>query len=122
MSKKYTRIKSFKFAFQGLRTAIKNEPNFSVQLAIATITLLLAVFLKLNTTEWLILVLVISSVLLLELVNTSIEAIVDLVSPEVKDQAKVAKDVAAAAVLISSISATIIGGFLFLPKIYTLFF
>ena len=83
---------------------------------------MLAVFLNLNPVEWLVLILTISIVLILELINTSVEALVDLVSPEVKDKAKIAKDVCAAAVLISSISSVIIGGLLFLPKLLALFF
>lgn len=122
MSKRYSRIKSFKFAFSGIKEAIKNEPNFMVQVAIAIIAVFMAIFLKLNHIEWLVLLLTISIVLILELVNTSLEAIVDLVSPEIKERAKVAKDVAAAAVLLSSISSVVIGGFLFLPKILQLFF
>lgn len=122
MSKTFSRIKSFKFAFSGIKEAIKNEPNFIVQLVLALIAILMAVFLKLSQIEWLVLLLTISIVLILELVNTSLEAIVDLVSPEIRQKAKVAKDVAAAAVLLSSISSVIVGGFLFLPKILSFFF
>lgn len=122
MSKRYSRIKSFKFAFSGIKEAIKNEPNFMVQVAIGAIAVLMAVYFKLSHIEWLVLLLTIALVLILELINTSLEAIVDLVSPEIKERAKVAKDVAAAAVLLSSISSVVVGGFLFLPKIIAFFF
>ena len=122
MSKKYSRIKSFEFAFEGIKTAIKNEPNFVVQLILAVLALILAAFFKFNPFEWLILILTISLVLILELINTSVEAIVDLVSEDVKDKAKVAKDVSAAAVLIASIMSIAVGAFLFLPKILLLFY
>ncbi len=120
MSKKYSRIKSFEFAFEGVKTAIKNEPNFVIQLILAILVLILAAFFKFQPIEWLILILTISLVLILELINTSVEAIVDLVSEDVKDKAKVAKDVSAAAVLIASIMSIAVGVFLFLPKILVL--
>jgi diacylglycerol kinase len=58
-----------------------------------------------------------ASVLILELINTAIEAIVDMVSPEIQEKAKIAKDVSAGAVLVASIAAVFIGGLIFLPKI-----
>jgi len=120
MSKKYSRIKSFKFAFEGLGEALKNEPNFIIQLFLGVLAITLGVFFKFYPFEWLILILTISIVLILELINTSVEAIVDLVSEDVKDKAKVAKDVSAAAVLIASIMSIAVGVFLFLPKILVL--
>lgn len=77
--------------------------------------------LRLSSAEWLDLFLIINLVLILELINTSIESIVDLVSPEIHEKAKIAKDVAAAAVLITSFVSIIIGAFIFLPKILALF-
>ena len=82
-----------------------------------TLAVILGWAVKLNFAEWLDLVIVISLVLILELINTSLEAIVDLVSPEIRDTAKVAKDVAAGTVLIASLASVIIGVLLFLPKI-----
>lgn len=120
VSKKYSKINSFKFAFRGLSTALKNEPNFLVQIILGLIALFLGFFLKISSTEWLILILTISVVLILELVNTSIEALVDLVSPEIKEKAKTAKDVVASAVLISSISSIAVGLIIFLPKLISL--
>ena len=77
-----------------------------------------AAFLKFSTSEWLVLLLIISFVLALELINTAIEAVVDLVSPEIKDSAKIAKDTAAAAVFLSAITAVIVGWSCFCPDFF----
>jgi len=117
MSLKHPTAKSFSYAFSGLRLAFKNEPNLRIHTLIGIIALLVGLILNLNTTELAILVLTISFVILLELLNTTLEAIVDLASPKIKPTAKLAKDVAAAAVLISAIVSVVIGALLFLPKI-----
>lgn len=117
MSRKRPATKSFVYAFDGIKEAITNEPNFRAHLAIAAIALVAAFFFKIAAVEWLILLLTISSVIVLELVNTAIEALVDLASPRIHPKAKVAKDVAAAAVLGSAFIAVIIGAIIFLPKI-----
>lgn len=121
MSTDFRLTSSFKFAFSGIKEALKSEPNLKIHFLLAFSALVLAYILKFPLVEWAILVMTIGLVLVLELVNTSLEAIVDLVSPEVKEKARVAKDVAAAGVLISAIVATLIGAFLFLPKILDLF-
>lgn len=117
MPHKHSIFKSFGFAFQGLAEAVKSGRNFRIQMLLGLISIFMAVVYKLSNYEWLILILSIAAVLILELINTSIESIVDLVSPEIKDKAKVAKDMAAGAVLVASIASIIIGGILFLPKI-----
>jgi len=113
-------LKSFGFAINGLKGIILQERNFKIQLSFGALAVILGFILNLNHGEWLDLVIVITLVLILELVNTSIEEIVDLVSPEIREKAKVAKDVAAATVLVASIGSVIVGILLFLPKILTL--
>ena len=117
MSLKHPTAKSFSYAFSGLKLAFKKEPNLRIHVLIGIIVLLVGLILNLSATEMAILVLTISFVILLELLNTTIEAMVDLASPEIKPAAKLAKDVSAAAVLISAIASVIIGALLFLPKI-----
>lgn len=117
MESKHSLFKSFGFAFEGLKAAVIKGRNFKIQLTIGTLAVILGVILKLNFAEWLDLVIIIILVLILELVNTSIEAIVDMVSPEIQEKAKLAKDVAAATVLVASIGSIIIGVLLFLPKL-----
>lgn len=120
MSKTHSTVNSFGYAIQGLGEAIKNEPNIRVHLVVGILAILAAFWLGFNKTEWIILAFTISFVLILELVNTSLEAIVDIVSPHIRPKARTAKDVAAGAVLVSAILAIIIGVFLFLPKLFYL--
>lgn len=110
-------FKSFKFAFTGITTEFRKGRNFRIQIVAAIAAIVLGLILKISNFEWLDLTLVIASVLILELINTAIEQIVDMVSPEIQEKAKIAKDVSAGAVLIASIAAVFIGAFLFLPKI-----
>jgi diacylglycerol kinase (ATP) len=117
MESKHSLIKSFGFAFEGLKAAILKGRNFRIQLTIGTLAVILGVILKLSLAEWLDLVIIITLVLILELINTSLEALVDLVSPEIREKAKLAKDVAASTVLIASIGSIVIGVLLFLPKL-----
>lgn len=115
-------IKSFSFAFEGLRTAFKQEANFKVHVIISIVVTVAAILLRFNTIEWLILLLTIALVIILELVNTSLETIVNLVEPDIKEQAKIAKDISAAAVLISAGVSITVGLALFAPKIIALVF
>lgn len=121
MSRVRPATKSFVYAFEGIREAIKSEPNFRFHLIVAVLAIILGKALNLHDFEWLILVITILLVLILELINTAIEAIVDLVSPEYNRKAKIAKDVSAAAVLFGVIAAVCVGAFLFLPKVLLLF-
>jgi diacylglycerol kinase len=113
--------KSFYYAFEGIKTAFKEEPNFKIHTGIAILTLLLAAFLGFSTTEWLLLLFTISFVLVVELINTSLEDILNLVNPETHPLVKKAKDVMAAAVLLSVVISVIVGVALILPKLLTLF-
>ena len=118
MSRKHPTPDSFIYAFSGIKTAIKNEPNFKFQLIVAFLTLALGYYLQLSTTEFAILILVICIVLVLELINTALEALIDISSPNIQPKAKIAKDVAAASVLVAALTSILIGVLLFLPKIF----
>lgn len=117
MGLKHPTAKSFEYAFEGLRTALKQEPNFRIHIVMAVFALSMGVILKLSTIEWLLLAFTIFYVLTLELLNSVMEAFVNLVSPEYKHFAKVAKDVSAACVLLAAFLSVIVGFVLFLPKI-----
>ncbi|MBI3397065.1 diacylglycerol kinase family protein [Candidatus Woesebacteria bacterium] len=117
MSKTHKNIKSIGFALEGIKVAIKEEPNFKVHVILAILALVFGFILKISHTEWIILMFTIVFVLVLELINTALEEIVDIVSPKVQPKAKIAKDVAAGAVLITAIAAIIVGLVIFLPKI-----
>lgn len=114
---KHSLFKSFKFAFDGLKTAFSNGRNFKIQLLLMTIGIALALILDFSSIEWAILIVIVALVLILEIVNTSLESIVNLVSPDIHPEAKIAKDMAASAVLMASIASLLIGALLFLPKI-----
>ncbi len=72
---------------------------------------------RLNNSEWLILILTITLVIVLELLNTAVESIVNLVSPQMQEAARIAKDTSAAAVLLAAVGAVVVGLLLFLPKL-----
>ena len=110
-------LKSFSFAFEGLKEALREEPNFRIHILIGASALILASFLGFSPTEWIILIFTIIFVLVLELINTAVEEAVNLISKEVSKEAKVAKDVMAAAVLLGALLAVVVGLTLFLPKI-----
>jgi undecaprenol kinase len=112
--------RSFYFALQGLKTALKNEPNLRIHCVAAAIALVVGIILGLSPLEWIILAFTIFWVISLELLNTVLEAIVNLVSPEITPYAKVAKDVSAACVLLAAFLSIIVGLILFLPKLILL--
>lgn len=113
--------KSFKYAVDGLISAFKYEQNLTVHIITTIGVVILGFCLNISPLEWLVLLLIVGLVIATELINTSIEAIVDLISPNKSELARLSKDTAAAAVLIFAIVATIIGLIIFIPKIYMLF-
>ena len=113
--KRASLIKSFGFAFSGIFRVLKEERNIKIHLTAAIFVLVLAFYLNINRLDWLILLLTITIVISLELVNSAIEAVVDLASPNRHPLAKKAKDVAAGAVLVAAIVSVIIGILLFFP-------
>lgn len=108
---------SFKHAAAGFIAAFRTQPNFRVHLLAAAIVISLSIYLKLANTEWAIIIFTISWVLLAELVNTAMESIVDLIKKDYAIEAKIAKDVAAAAVLLSALTAISIAAFILVPKL-----
>jgi diacylglycerol kinase len=115
-----SRIKSFAYAFKGIFIAFKTQHNIWIH-SLAIIVVLTAGFIfKLNLQEWSLVVLAIGLVLVTEMINTAIEWLVDLLSPEYKEKAGLIKDVAAGAVLIAAVISVIIGIIVFLPKMIEL--
>lgn len=117
MSKKENILGSFGYAFQGITKAFKSEPNFRIHITAGILALLAAYFFKFTKLEWLILALTIGLVIILELVNTAVEVITNILSPHYSPRAKIIKDVSAASVAIAAILAIIVGLVLFLPRI-----
>ncbi|MCT8139685.1 diacylglycerol kinase family protein [Anaerobacillus sp. CMMVII] len=108
---------SFLYAWTGLKHAIHREQNMKIHLFIALVVIVLAFALNIPLLEKIILLLVVGIVISLEVVNTAIERVVDLVTTEYHPMAKVAKDVSAGAVFIFSIFAVIIGILIFYKPI-----
>lgn len=117
MESKHSLFKSFKFAFSGLETAVTKGRNFRIQIILGILAIILGIIYKISGFEWLSLILITASVLILELINTAIESIVNIVSPEIRNEAKIAKDVSAASVLVAAIAAIFIGAVIFIPRI-----
>jgi len=115
--KSSSRIKSFSHAFHGIYVVFFSQINFRIQLVFALLAFALGLSLSISTSEWTIIVLLIGLVLSLETINTSLEILCDKVEDNYNETVKKVKDSAAAAVLISSIAAVIIGILIFLPKI-----
>lgn len=111
-------IFSFKYAFEGIITTIKEERNMFIHFLIAIIVVITGIYVRLSLNEWLICLLLFALVFSLELINTAIENTVDLVTTKKNKKAKLAKDAAAGAVLIAAIFASIIGIIIFLPKFF----
>ena len=110
-------LKSFKYAFDGIYTGIKEEQNMKIHIAIMILVIIFGIMLKISKIEWIICIILFGLVISMELINTAIENTVDLITKEKNKQAKIAKDVAAGAVLVSAIVAVIIGLIIFVPKI-----
>lgn len=104
-----TFLKSFGYAMQGFVTAVTTERNIKVQLAVGAAAVIAGFAFKIDALSWVLVVLCIGLVIFAELVNTSIEAIVDLATQELHPLAKRAKDIAAASVFTLSITAAIVG-------------
>ena len=109
--------KTFGYAFEGILTGIRKERNMRIHTAAMILVVFFGTVLGLSATEWCICLVLFGLVVALELVNTAVEAVVDLVTEERKPLAKIAKDTAAGAVLIAAIMAAVIGCIIFLPKI-----
>tara|TARA_Y100000991_G_C21875784_1_gene307277 strand:- start:4 stop:414 length:411 start_codon:yes stop_codon:yes gene_type:complete len=113
---------SFKYAFNGINYTFKNSRNFKIQVLFACFSLILGSILQIDKSGYLILFATIFSVLILEILNTSIESLVDLViKRKFSNLAKIAKDCSAGAVLLASINSIMIALYLFIPKIKLLF-
>ena len=111
-------LRSFQFAFKGLRLLIIEEPNARFHLLAAGATIALGFLLKIETMEWVAILLCIGLVIAMELINTSIENLSDFIAPKRDEKIGKIKDLAAAAVLVCAIIAVITGCIIFLPKLF----
>jgi diacylglycerol kinase (ATP) len=114
-------IRSFGYAFEGLFHAVKYNRNLKIHLVVALIVILASIFFNVTVFEKEILGVMIVLVILSEMINTSIEEMVNLITQEHKKEAKVAKDVGAGMILVAALGAAIVGIVVFTPYILKLF-
>jgi diacylglycerol kinase len=111
-------VRSFRFAFAGLGYLFRTQRNARIHLIVGTIACALGAWLKIGRVEWAVIVFTIALVLILEGLNTAMEAAIDLASPEVHPLAKVAKDLAAGMVLIAAIASVAVGLLILGPPLW----
>lgn len=109
-------LRAFTYAVEGIIHCLKTERNFKVHVFAVFIVTIAGIGTKLSLIEWFIIIIFMSGVLALELVNTALERIVDLVTEEHHPLAKQAKDAAAGAVLVFALASAIVGLMIFIPK------
>lgn len=114
-------INSFKYAFMGIFSSMKTERNLKIHLTIMILVILSGLIFNISILEWILCIVCFGIVISGELFNTAIETVVDMVSPEYNEKAKLAKDISAGGVLVLAIASAIIGFIIFLPKFFMLF-
>ena len=114
-------INSFKYAIEGIISSFRTEKNMKIHVLAMIIVIILGFVFKLDKVEWCFIIIAIISVISAELFNTAIETVVDMVSHERNPKAKLAKDIAAGAVLVVAMGAAIMGVMIFGPKIINIF-
>ncbi|MBI2018827.1 diacylglycerol kinase family protein [Candidatus Daviesbacteria bacterium] len=115
MSEKKFSVLSFKYALEGIVTALKEEPNLKIHFFISVLTLTLSYFLQISRQDWINIILVIGFVFAVEFTNTAIEATVDAFTESKHPGAKLAKDISAGAVLVAAVTAIALGLLIFFP-------
>jgi diacylglycerol kinase (ATP) len=105
------------YAFRGIHRSILTQVNLRIHLIAATLAFCLGFWLKISYFEWIAVVIVSATVIAAEMINTAIEGLTDLISPEYQNKAGFVKDIAAGAVLVLAIAAALTGAMIFLPKL-----
>ena len=114
------RLRSFRYAFRGIFELISMEHNFRIHLVVLIIIIAAGIIFRIELTSWFAIILVSALVLVSESFNTSVENLADAINPEPDERIRKAKDIAAAAVLISAIAAVITGLLIFGPHLLKL--
>lgn len=115
-------LSSFKYALDGILHAVRHNRNLRIAFLFASLVVSLGLYFQITALEMVIIVIAILLVILSEMINTSLEEMVNLITSEHKREAKIAKDVAAGMVLVATIGSVIIGIFVFTPYISRLFY
>lgn len=112
------RIKSFGYAFKGIGSFLSKEPNAWIHCVAVVVVVSLGFYFHISPTEWCLCLLCFGLVLMAEAMNTAVERIVNLVSPQFHPIAGDVKDVAAGAVLLAALAAAIVGCIIFIPYLF----
>jgi diacylglycerol kinase (ATP) len=115
----YKRMRSFHYAFEGWWYVLRSQRNAWIHAVITVAVIALAWWLRLSRQDWAVLILIITAVWMAEFMNTALETIVNLVSPDFHPLAKIAKDVGSAAVLVGAVGAVLIGLLILGPPLWT---
>ena len=110
-------LKSFSFAVAGILEFFLSGRNARIHLCAAIAVIITGFVFHLSSLEWIVVIIMITLVLVAEMVNTSIESLCNLVQPEIHDQVRIIKDIAAGAVLVTSIGSVVTAAIIFIPKI-----
>lgn len=108
-------VRSFRFATKGTITVIKEEQNIKIYLFFALVSLVLGLITHLSYVEWAIIVITISVTMGVEIINISLEELLDMISPEYNGKTKIIKDVAAGAALVTTLASIIVAMLIYLP-------
>lgn len=111
-------IKSFKYAIHGLIKTFKEEQNFKIHSSIALLVIVLGFYFKITRIEWMMIIFIIVLVMLMELANSAVERIADVLKPRLDTYVKEIKDISAAMVLLSSLLAIGLGILVFWPYVF----
>jgi diacylglycerol kinase len=114
---KINRIQSFQYAFAGIWYTLRTQRNAQIHVGITAAVVVLGLFLQVSLTEWATLALTTGFVIATEMLNTAVEAAMDHATPDFHPEVKVVKDVAAGAVLVSAITAVVVGLFILGPRL-----
>jgi len=115
-------LKSFKYALTGLSKAFWEEQNFRIDIFIALFVLFISVYFQIKVWQFIILIIMITLVLILEIINSIFERLIDLLKPRLHQYVKDIKDMTAAAVFIGALASLLIGILIFLPYVIDKFF
>jgi diacylglycerol kinase len=114
-------IKSFTYAFRGFKKTFQEEQNLKIQSLAAIIVIVAGFYFQISKTEWLFLIFVIGLVMLMELANSAVERVADMLKPRIHSYVMDIKDIMAAAVMLASLVAVIIGVIIFWPHFFNQF-
>lgn len=115
-------VKSFTYAYEGVRLSVALDQNVRFHLVIGTFVFVVSLLLKVPKSELMFVVFAIFFVVITEMINTAIEEMTNLIKREHSEEARIAKDVAAGAVLLAAIFASIVGFVVLVPRLVALFF